>query len=477
MPGDTLTIKVERYDGPSERVNLQINFVRVELERDHFAFGSGQEADIGSAFEVSITVPQEAQSGPYFLADFRGLDIELAGDPLPSSEPRVLIADSQPLEGRAFYVGEQPQDRPVVEEIQYLHGQRLDRIRKTFHVGDLPHALTVQVAFLYSGLLVHGQQHCQGYSIIPYGSGLSPASSIGAMNEFASLAFGAVFPETEGPAAEYSQSKPLAAIVVHRVGAETLQAAFEGIRPLVDDVALALAFDRGHIPEPFAAVACSGLDMMMWLLHRPYRGNLVPPFGATETGAQIERLTGAMSRTPFSKLLLELYVQARGEADPMFQLFRFWAVLELLAKRVVPKGLAVTDAHGQEIVEDGKVVKTDGAAARVYKYLFDQGMGGSHGSYQDGNGTYSLVVEASHPTPALEGPGLKITMWDAVRAFYAVRNGVAHDGRFEPDDASAPGSKKSLATALLKSPHQDFLSSHFSELTKISVLRTLWAQN
>lgn len=476
MPGDTLTIKVECYDGPSERVNLQLTFVRVELERDHFAFGSGQEADLAPDFDVCITVPLEAQAGPYFLAELRGLDIELLEEPAAISRSRVLLTTDQPLESRAFYIGASLQSRLVVEEIEGLYRERMDRVQKKFDVGNPPHSLTAQVTFLYSGLLVHGQQHCQGYSIIPYGNGLSPASSIGALNEFASGVLGIAFLETEEQTAQYAKSKPLAAIVVHRVGAATLLAAFEGIRPLVNDVALALAFDRGQVPEPFAAVAGSGPDMMMWLLHRPYTGNWLPPFGVTETGAQIERLTAAMARTPFSKLILELYVQARGETDPMFQLFRFWAVLELLAKKAVPKGLTITDAHGQQIVEDGKVVKTDGAAARVYKFLFDQGMGSSYGSYQNGNRTYSLIVEASQPAPALDGEGLKITMWDAVKAFYAVRNGVAHDGRFEPDEAATPGSKKALATALLKFPHQDFLLSHYSELTRISVLRTLWEQ-
>lgn len=476
MPGETLTIQVYNYDGPSERVNLQLSLVRVELERDHFAFGSGQEVDISTDFEVRMTVPLEAQAGPYFLADLRGLDIELPGEPAAISWPRVLLTDDQPLEGRAFYIGARSESRTVVEEIEALHRERMDRIQMKFDVGSPPHPLTAQVAFLYSGLLVHGQQHCQGYSVMPYGNGLGPASSIRAVNEFSSEVFGVAFSENEEQAGHYAQSKPLAAIVVHRVGAATLPAAVEGIRPLVNDVALALAFDRGHVPEPFAVIAGSGSDVTMWLLHRPYTGNLLGPIGVTETGAQIERLTGAMSRTPFSKLLLELYVQARGDTDPMFQLFRFWAVLELLAKRTVPKGLIITDAYGQQIVEDGKIVKTDGAAARVYKFLFDHKMGASHCSYQEGNRTYSLIVEASQPAPALDGEGLKITMWDAVRAFYAVRNGVAHDGRFEPDVAATPGSKKALATALLQSPHQDFLRSHFSELTKLSVLQTLSKQ-
>ena len=472
MPGDIISIKVASYDGPSERVNLQLNFVRVELERDNFAFGLGQEADIAPDFEVCITVPLEAQAGPYFLADLYGLDIEILGAPV-IPQPRVLLAAHQPLDGRAFYIGARPQNRPVVEEIEALHRERIDRIQKKFDVGSPPHSLTAEVAFLYSGLLVHGQQHCQGYSVIPYGNGLSPASSIRALNEFSSEFFDVVFPETKEQAAQYAQSKPLAAIVVHRVGAETPLAAIEGIRPLVNDVALALAFDRGHVPEPFAAIASSGPDVTMVLLHTPYTGNLIGPIGATETGAQIERLTGAMSRTPFSKLLLELYVQARAEVDPMFQLFRFWAVLELLAKKTVPKGLTITDAYGQHIVDDRKTVNTDGAAGRVYKFLYDQHMGAFQGSYHDGNRTYSLIVEASQPAQALDGEGLKITLWDAVRAFYAVRNGVAHDGRFEPDEGATPGSKKALATALLKSPHQDFLRSHFSELTKLSVLRTL----
>lgn len=472
MPGDIITIKVASYDGPSERVNLQLTFDRVELERDHFAFSLGQDADIAPDFEVSIKVPLEVQTGPYLLADLRGRDIELPGDP-PVSQSRDLLAADQPLDGLAFYIGARPQSRPVVEEIEALYRERRDRIEKKFDVGSLPHLLTAQVVFLYSGLLVHGQQHCQGYSVIPYGNGLSPASSIRALNEFSSRVFDVAFSETMEQAAHYAQSKPLAAIVVHRVGAETLHAAVEGIRPLVNDAALALAFDRGHVPEPFAAIASSGPDVIMLLLHPPYTGNLSAPFGPTDTGAQIERLTDAMSRTPFSKLLLELYVQAQGEVDPMFQLFRFWAVLELLAKRSVPKGLTITDAYGQHIFDDGKIVKTDGAAGRVYKYLYDQNMGASNCSYRDGNLTYSLIVEASQPAPALDGDGIKITLWEAVRAFYAVRNGVAHDGRFEPDEAATPGSKKALATALLKFPHQNFLRSHFGTLTKLSVLHTL----
>lgn len=476
MPGDILTIKVASYGGPSERLNLQLNFVRVELERDHFAFGLGQEVDIATNFEIRIVIPQEVQAGPYFLADLLGLDIELPGNLAVNNQPRALLADQHSLEGRAFYIGATPQSQSVVEEIKDLHRERIDRIQKKFYIGNPPYPLNAKVAFLFSGLLVHGQQHCQGYSVIPYGKGLSPASSIRALNEFSSEVFGVAFPESKEQAVHYGLSKPLAAIVVHCVYAGTLFDAFEGIRPLINDVALALAFDRGHVPEPFAVIAGSGSNVEMWLLHTPYNGNLVGPFGATETGAQIERLTSAMSRSPFSKLLLELYVQARGEIDPMFQLFRFWAVLELLANRAVPKGHTITDANGQQICDYGKSVKTDGAAARVYKFLYDQNMGGFQGSYQDGSRTCTIIVEATQTAPPLDGEGIKITLWDAVRAFYAVRNGVAHEGRFEPDEAVTPGSKKALAIALLKFPHQDFLRSYFSEQTKMSVLQTLGKQ-
>jgi hypothetical protein len=250
-----------------------------------------------------------------------------------------------------------------------------------------------------------------------------------------------------------------------------------GVHQLVDDIALALAFDRGFAPEPFACIVAHGTDLMMWLLHRPFTGNVLAPFGATDIGAEVEKLTGAMMRAPFAKLLLELYVQAISDQDPMFRLFRFWSILELLAKRAIPDSQHhIYYPNGERIQlvnRRREPITTSKAEAKVYKYLFDQGAFGLQASAQTSEGQFTVVVEGAETTSPTPDPGLRLTFWEFIQAAYEVRNSVAHEGRFTPDADADPASAKGLARSLLSSPLPGLLLDHLKSTARIAVLREL----
>jgi hypothetical protein len=478
-PGSAITIRVSGYDGPTGLRAIQADCVFVEPARDRFSFSIQIQVEVSHEFTVTLAVPDGVPVGPHFVA-------RLTLAPQAPNDSKVApVAQWNLLDGTtdvhllAFLVGDEDvgMAQTPAELVHELHTQRERRIRTRIEVGDPPRAITAQVIYLFSGLLVHAPQHCEGYSILPYGEGLPPTSIQMALNAFAGFAFNVALQIAPQQAAEFSGQRPLAAVVFHTIGAQSVEAAMRGVRPLVDDIALALAFDRGFAPEPFACIVANGADLMMWLLHRPYTGNVLAPFGATDIGAEVERLTGAMMRAPFAKLLLELYVQAVSDQDPMFQLFRFWSILELLAKRAIPDSrhhIVYPSGERIRLTNPGReLVTTSKVEAKVYKYLFDQGAFGLQASTLTPGGQFSVVVEGAEPQPPTSDPGLRLTLWEFIQAAYQVRNGVAHEGRFTLDAVADPASAKGLAWSLLSSPLPGLLLDHLKSTARIAVLREL----
>lgn len=472
-PGGQVTVHVESYEGPQDSKNVQVGFSRVELRREVGSFSTGVIANAAEQFEVTVTLPEGVQLGPHLLTDFRLLPVQDAeGHPQPGDQVNLLVGELQ-LADLSVFFGDTP-SRETVDQIRELHAQRLERIQARIEVGAVPASNRLRVAYLYSGLLVHAPQHCEGYSILPYGHGLAPTSIFSALNEFSAEVFAVTFSLLQQQVNEFASQQPLAAILFHNVGAASADAAMQDTRPRADEISLALAFERGQAPQPFGCIVENGNNLNMWLLHRPYRGNLLSPFGHTDQGAEVERLTAAMANSPFSRLLLELYVQAISDDDPMFMFFRFWAILELLAKRAIPEpNHHIFDAYGERISgPNGQLITTSKAEAKVYKYLFDQGVGGSYGTYQTPEGQFTLIVEGVNVAPTLEGPGLRLTYWDFIQAVYAIRNGVAHEGRFASNEDASVGTPIALARTLM-TLNRDGLLREVRDTAKLAVLREL----
>lgn len=473
-PGGQVTIHVEDYDGNEGPADAQVGFSRVELHREVFGFSACINAIASKNFQLNLIVPEIIKNGPHVLTDLRLIPSAPDDGVIPSIGKHVnLLTGRDILENIVIYFGEKP-SISAVDEIQDLRAKRIERIEKRIEVGTAPASGRLRVAYLYNGLLVRAPQHCEGYSILPYGEGLAPTSIFSALNQFSAEVFRVTFPLQQQQVNQYSSQQPLAAILFHNVGATSADTAMKGMRSRADEISLALAFERGQAPEPFGCIVENGDDLEMWLLHRPYRGNWLQGFGHTDQGAEVERLTSAMKNSPFSRLLIELYVQAISENDSMFMVFRFWAILELLAKRALPDSSHhIFDAHGARIyLDNGQPVTTSRAEAKVYKYLFDQGIGGSYCTFDTPDGRYTIVIEGVNVAPPLDGRGIRITYWEYIQAIYEIRNGIAHAGRFNPQDDAAIPARTALASQLL-ALNRDSVVRQIRDTAKLAVLREL----
>jgi hypothetical protein len=169
--GSAITIRVSGYDGPTGFRTIQADCVFVEPARDRFSFSMGIQVEVSHEFAVSLAVPDGVPAGPHFLARLT-LAPQAPNDiPAAPATQHNLLDGTIDLHRLAFVVGDEDigTAQAPAELIQELHAQRERRIRTRIEVGDTPHAITAQVAYLFSGLLVHAPQHCEGYSILPCG--------------------------------------------------------------------------------------------------------------------------------------------------------------------------------------------------------------------------------------------------------------------------------------------------------------------
>jgi hypothetical protein len=238
-PSGQVTIHVEDYEGGEEPKNIQVGFSRVELNREVSSFSLGMTVETAARFNVTITLPEGIKHGPHLLTDLRLIAIPEDNTDGQFDRQVNLLVGSTEMADISVYFGDAP-SRPAVDEIRDLHDQRLERIQTRIEVGTVSTTSRLRVAYLYNELLVHGQQHCDGYSVLPYGSGLAPTSMLSAINEFSAGVFGGTFQMRPEQMDEFRSQQPLAAILFHNVGAASSEEAMRGTRSRAEEISLAL---------------------------------------------------------------------------------------------------------------------------------------------------------------------------------------------------------------------------------------------
>lgn len=300
---------------------------------------------------------------------------------------------------------------------------------------------------------------------------MSCQALMAAVNEFTGPSLNAHFAATPEMEQQYASQAPLFAVVFHTVRAVDKADALEYAFRTVSDINTILAAERGASPRPFASFIEANGAAEVSLFVDPYRGNMIAPFSPTQHGERIERELPTLRRSARARLLMESYAQAVAERDHAFIYLRYWAVLELIAKSVVTaENDEIVDAHGAVILgNDGRPIRTKGAAAKVYKYIFDADMGASSGSYSDGATTVTFSIEAQRPRIAAPNEEV-ISLWDAVGGLVEIRNSVAHTGAFYPDPTARHGSRLALASRFWGQPFNP-LFDLLKSATMIAVYR------
>lgn len=287
------------------------------------------------------------------------------------------------------------------------------------------------------------------------------------------MAWGFAIAHDQRIAEDYAQQTSTCAVLFHHVNAADANDALSYVTNQAEDVITIIGLDRGFKPIPFAAFVFDGANYHGHFYYGRYTGNLLSPFSPGQAGASVEMYLPIIRKSPRARLLLETFAQATSERDYAFRHLRYWALLELIAKDVVTSDTDnIFDAHSNVINDQqGRAVTTRGAAAKVYKYLFDAGSGATSSGYHDGGTPLTFHIEAQHPVQTNSGDEV-FPMWSVIGALYETRNQVAHTGMFIPNVNAPAGSRLALASRFYKHP-SELLFRFLKDETWLATLREL----
>jgi hypothetical protein len=126
--------------------------------------------------------------------------------------------------------------------------------------------------------------------------------------------------------------------------------------------------------------------------------------------------------------------------------------MELLADRSIAKGQPLLHPDGTAILKpNGNPKDTNAKEGRVYQYIRQSGAYTQGHSVQNVGGIEQHFLVGADMTHPGYKPGTRlISLWDIVRAAYAVRNRVAHEGFFSEDHIDGMDDDQVIAADLIK---------------------------
>ncbi len=465
LPGDTvrLTLHLGSSFGDLDAItNVSVDFFRVERERNQFAFGFGSTPKRSSQTELTVsqTIPMDFRVGLYFVQRV----IITFGDEVGRNEvvwfEPVFFAIQNVLEQRV----DQPRLQRMVRDMEVERSRYVNAPIKTEAIQNThTPPKSFRVLIFGVGCLIHGYQQLEGYCVRPLGMGLTHSR----MHEIVNAALTdeglSTLPFMQETESQFARSTPTFLVSYASVLAIDHVDALEHCRSHSALLFQILGLDRGQMPREFACMAAEMGTSNQWhLFHLPgYRGNLIADFNPAATGNQIERLLPRLQGNPFGRLIVSTFADATAEQDLGFALLRCWAVLELIADRKIPRnGTRLQHPDGTAILNSkGNPETTNSKLGRVYSYILStnafrqQGASalpdGTHQGYSVGNSRWaSETLDKSEHFP----------LWDIVAAAYMIRNAVAHEGRFDPEQAAAGEFHEILASRLVRIGPVDLFS-------------------
>lgn len=453
LPGENVRIefRLEADELPSfDLTNLNADIDRIEIERNQLVIGTGTEPTRSeNVFTIEVTLPGNATPGLHFVARAAFVSPD-------SFKPAALR-----FKPALFEVRSRLHQPATLAQINSLEE---DLRRKRVRFAERPHltvygqanrkkAKSFRVLIFATGTLLHAQQQFDGYRIVPLKGGLTQLPFLQLANSYTACAGLSAIPFTDQTEAEFIKGSPSLVVDYLRVVARDHIDALSYCRDHADLIFLALGRTRGQVPREFAIAAYQlGTDQMWHLFHAPwYRGNLISDLNPSETASAIERMLPRLRSDPFARLISRSYVEARAEETLDFRLLRLWTILELASDRHVPPSKSpLKHLDGTPILKaSGHPETNESQVGRVYSYLRQLGPFASMSTYNDKDGQH-VVIEAgdtSHPGYA---PGAEVySLWQMVKAGYAIRNYVAHEGCFDPAIAASGDPHQQLAAKSL----------------------------
>lgn len=459
MPGEEFALQL-RFESSSAKLasvtNVNVDLFRVERERNQFAFGFGARPSAnGELLTVTRRLADALKPGLYVV----GAATLCWGD----EQQESLAVRFEPVFFSFLGDGDPPDDQVTLSKrIEDVSETRRTYMQKEIRTDASVTSLSskaFRILILGVGSLLHTSQTLQGFTIYPLGRGFS----YGRMLEIANQAFWrsgikqiSFDPQIEQ---QFEQATPTFMIDYWRVVGVDHSDALNYCRKHADLIFDLLGLDRGQKPKEFCCFAVDYATGERWQHFSVpwYRGNLASDFNAVSTANLIEAVTPRLLQEPFLRLLVRSYADATAEQDPGIRLLRAWAVLELLADRVIPKGQAITHLNGDSITKyNGNLKDTNAKEARVYEFIKQSGVGFPCQMVANINGVEQRFLMGADECHAGYTPATRmITLWDVVQAAYAIRNSVAHEGYFSEDTVDSAKPDQVLAADLIKNTPLD----------------------
>lgn len=462
LPGATLELTLQ-FDATAVDLdtvtNVSVDFYRIDRERNQFAFGFGVAPKIGqSTIEVFQVLPADFRTGLYLInhvvlvwGNAPGIiQKRFAFDPIIFAIQTAVEKPYSPQELDA-----------QINAIDHQRGDYVHRVIKTARAQDAGATPRFRVLIFGVGCLLHAHQQLEGYSLSPIGLGLSHRRMHEIVNTV--LQHEGAEPIEFDPQAETHFETSTPTFMVSYIAVEALdhQDALNHCRLHANKLFHILGLERGQMPREFAALVLQyGSPAYLRAFQLPgYRGNLVSDFNPVSTANAIDRLLPKLEANPFLRLLAKTFADATAETDPGFALLRYWSVLELLADKYVANGQCIRTPEGSLILTaDGNPETTNGTRGRVYFHILMNGAFVTQGSYDDNGTQRSFMIGGDSTHPGYNASTELISLWEMVRAAYAIRNSIAHEGHFDLFSAAAGSANEQLAVRLVTSRYADPIS-------------------
>lgn len=433
--------------------NVSVDMLRLDRLRDQFAFGFGSTPRI---VEQSLEIEQNLSAGMtpglYRIARVT-LSVDGDGEDVDPQQFSVTFPPTVIFQIRsAIEIPASPET--IAKRAEAIIFRRSLLARKPHIVSPLEESdegLRFLVRVFGVGCLIHQSQQLEGFSIFPLGVGLSHRDMWEIVNGFLESDGSEPLPFIETTEQSFQASTPIFVISYEQVVADNVDAAFKYCAQHAQRVFSILGIDRGQKPRAFAYVVAQYDTNRWWheFVFPGYRGNFAVDFNPVETGNLIERLLPRLETSPFSRLIVATYADATAEPEYGFAVLRFWSVMELVAEHSIPGGKPVHHPDGSPILKaNGKAETTNSKHGRVYEYILAGGTYEMFGNYVEEGVQKTLYIGGSTSTSA-QSATEAIALWDMVRAVYAVRNSIAHEGQFDIAKAQAGDEYERLAVRLM----------------------------
>jgi len=250
------------------------------------------------------------------------------------------------------------------------------------------------------GMLMGTRLRFRNCEIIPTGGGIDDADSLAVVNRFLRdhTRTGVQFPHSEDRRQRSMGANPVCVFHFPAVQAPSHSEVRDYAVALTSEMLLALALTRDASGRIFDCVVLENTgDAASYTVSEQYVGNMLTGWISGESPDSIERLAAQISRSPFDRLLVGLYKDARSEPSPDFQYVRFWAVLEALADvREYDSNAPLLDFEGNQMREGERVLTINGGVNSIYNLMRECDMGSSERNWRLINTWFAFRTAAAH---------------------------------------------------------------------------------